>query len=334
MTTANRAGFSLVVDGVDYAEVIVPRLVSLSLSEKLGEEADTLDVTISNHDGKLAPIKRGVFATLSLGWAAGDEVKTGLVNKGRFKVDEVSKEGPPDVLRIRARSADLTGSYRKRKDKGWKDTTLGAVVEEIAGNNGLQAKVHADLAGIAIKSIEQAAKSDAAFIRDLGARYDAIATVKDQTLIFLPVGAQDNAGGQSFDGATLTRRDNSRWRFVIADREEHDGAEAKWHDRKGAKKKTVTEGGGKNPKRIKRSFGSEDEAKAAARAEARKAERGRYEFEYEMALGEPGIEPNGRVTLEGWDSEIDGVKWLVNEATHTLDGRGGLTSSIRLVSVE
>ncbi len=334
MTIANRAGFKLEVNGIDYAADIVPRLTTLSLIEKLGEQADTLELILSNHDGKLAPIKRGVYATLALGWTAGDSVPNGLVEKGKFLVDEVEKSGPPDTLRIRARSADLTGSYRKRRDKGWKNTTLGAVVSEIAKANGYQARVHADLTSIALPSIEQAAKSDAAFIRDLGARYDAIATVKDGTLIFMPIGTQDNASGQSFGSTTLQRRDGSVWRFIIADREDHDGAEAKWHNRGSAKKQLVSVGGTSNPKRIKRSFASEAEARAAAEAEARKAARGEYEFTYEMALGDPGIEPNGRVTLEGWDSEIDAVSWLVDEASHILDGNSGLTSSLRLVSVQ
>jgi phage protein D len=194
--------------------------------------------------------------------------------------------------------------------------------------------VHPDLAGIALPSIEQAAKSDAAFVRDLGARYDAVATVKDKTLIFLPVGAQVNAGGAVFGSVTIQRDQCGPWRFTVADREAHDGAEAKWHDRGAAKKKVASAGGASNPKRIKRTFASEAEAQAAADAEARRAERGEFTFECDLALGDPGIEPNNRVTLQGWDSETDGVSWIVDEATHILDGRAGLTSRLKLVSVK
>jgi len=71
-----------------------------------------------------------------------------------------------------------------------------------------------------------------------------------------------------------------------------------------------------------------------AEALARKVKRGTYEFEFAMAYGDAGIEPNNRVTLEGWDSEIDGVKWLVSEGSHTLDGSAGLHGTFRLVSVD
>lgn len=354
----NTANFSLIVAGEDLAEAIAPhlrpgmnldheadsyptpRLSSLSVSEKLENGADELEVTLSNHpdrDGRtLAPIRRGVEIALALGWAAGRDVAPGLVEKGKFIVDEVVKEGgggSADTLRIRARSANLTGQYRNRRDKGWKGKTIREVVGRIAGDNGYEAQVHPDLADLTVDSAEQAAKSDMAFVRDLGRRHDAIATVKDGKLLFLPIGAETTAGGKPVPGHTLTRQQGSRWTFTIADREDHDGAEARWHDRKAAKGKTVKEGGGRNPKRIKRSFATEAEAKQAAKAEARRAARGTYQFTYDMALGDPAIAANDRVTLQGWDEEIDGVAWLVEEARHTLDGQGGLTSSLTLKSL-
>lgn len=355
---SNTANFALEINGEDLAEAIAPhlrpgvdleheaasypspRLVSLSLSEKLENGADELELTLSNHPdrdgGTLAPIKRGVKFALALGWAAGPDVAIGLVEKGSFIVDEVVKEGggsSPDTVRIRARSADFTGKYRNRKNQGWKGKTIREVVGQIAGDNGYEPQIHDDLGDLTVDSAEQAAKSDMAFVRDLGRRHDAIATVKDGKLLFLPIGSETTASGKTVPSHTLTRRDNSRWTFTIADREEHDGAEAKWHDRKAAKGKTVKEGGGKNPKRIKRSFATEAEAKQAAKAEAKRAARGTYQFTFEMALGDPAIAANDRVDLQGWDEEIDAIKWLVEEVSHTLDGQGGLTSSLSMKSL-
>jgi phage protein D len=55
----------------------------------------------------------GKIIALSLGWEAGDDVTPGLVEKGRFTVDEVGASGSPDRITIRARSADLSGSYHR-----------------------------------------------------------------------------------------------------------------------------------------------------------------------------------------------------------------------------
>jgi len=329
----NVADFSLIVDGTEYAGNIVPRLQSLSLTEKLEDGADELEVILSNHDGQLAPIKRGVFATLKLGWKDGPDVTAGLIDKGRFKIDQVVKEGPPDVLRITGRSADLTGAMRRRRDKGWKGKTIGEIVTDVAQANGLEPRVHPDLAKIQLQSVEQAAKSDIAFIRDLGRRYDAIATQKDGKLLFMPIGTDTTTGGKNIQRLTITRRGNGRFSFTAADREEHDGAEAQWHDRAGARKRTVKQGKAANPRRIKRTFGSEQEARAAAAAEAKRAERGQYTFTHEMAFGDATIEPNRKVTLQGFDSEIDDIRWLIKQATHILDGNGGFTTSIEMDSL-
>src|SRR3546814_5442423 len=97
---------------------------------------------------------------LALGWEKGADVTVGMVNKGSFKVDEVERSGSPDKVSIRARAADLTGSYRERRRKLWKDTTLGAILTEIAGRNALTPRIHPDLASRPIAAIEQAAKSD------------------------------------------------------------------------------------------------------------------------------------------------------------------------------
>jgi phage protein D len=318
----NVAGYSLIVDGREIAEAVTPRLISLTLTEKIEGGADELEITLANHDGAMAPVRRGVKIALRLGWAEGAEVTPGLVDKGTFLVDQIEKSGPPDQVRITARSADLTKRMARRRDKGWKGKTLGAIVAEVARANGLTPKVHPDLAPIPVPSAEQAAKSDMAFIRDLGRRHDAVATVKDGKLLFMPIGADATAGGTAIPGLTLRRRDNSRFTFTIADREDNDGAQATWHDRGSARKRTVTEGGGKNPKRIKRGFASEGEAKAAARAEARRAKRGQYTFGYDMALGDADCSPNRKVTLTGFDSEIDGIRWLIKQVSHTLDGSG------------
>lgn len=319
---ANIAAARLTIDGRDLSGTINPRLVSLNLTESREEGADRLDITLTNHDGQLAPIKKGVEIELALGWKQGANVTPGMVDKGRFKVDEVERGGPPDTVTIRARSADLTGGYRKRKDKAHKDKTLGEIVREVAKANGLTAKVHASIEGKTIPLAEQAGKSDMQFIRDLGRRFDATATVKNKTLIFAPIGKGETASGKTLPTLSLEKVDGWSWRFTTADRADHDGAEAGWHDQDEGKRKTVKTGGGKNPKRLKRTYASEADAKAATEAEHKRNARAVNTFDYELAWGDAAIIPERPVALTGWDSEIDGLKWVVKEATHSFDASG------------
>ncbi len=108
--------FRLTVDGNDIAQLISPRLMNLELTDNRGIEADQLSITLSDHDGLLAIPPKGATLRLWLGWAGLGWSDTGLVDKGTYTVDETEHSGAPDVLSIRARSADLrTGLKTKRE---------------------------------------------------------------------------------------------------------------------------------------------------------------------------------------------------------------------------
>lgn len=321
MADANIAGLQLIVDGVDLADKINPRFVELSLTEKRGGEADELSITLQNADGKLVMPKEGKVVSLSLGWKSGPDVPVGMVDKGRFTIDEPELTGPPDQVLIRGRSADLNGDYRKRRTQAWKNTTVGAILDEIARRNSVTALVHPDLAGQVITAIDQHGKSDMVFVKDLGSRYDAVATWKDRRIVFMPVGSATTATGKKLGTIALTRRDGWSWRFTRTQRDEYDGAEATWHDQDTGKRRKVATGGQK-AKRLKRVYASEADARQAAKAEASKRKRGGYEFEYELAIADVRIQPNLRVTLSGWNSKIDAIAWLVKSVDTAMGSRG------------
>lgn len=331
MRTANVAQARLIVNGADLADRIDPRLLSFTLTESREDSADRLDLVLHNTDGRLAPLPRGAELQLALGWRRGSDIVPGLIDKGGFTVDEVERSGPPDIVTIRARSADLTGPFRKRRDRVWRDTQLGAVLADIATGSGFSHMIHPALDGLAVALLEQAGKSDMAFLQDLGRRFDATATVKDRTIIFAPIGAGQSASGRDMARRTFTRRDGWTWRFTTASRDEFDGAEAQWHDANAARRRTATAGGSKNPRRLKKVYATEEEARAAAQADHQRRTRATRSFEYELALGDPAIGPETPVTLQGWDSEIDGIDWIVKEATHTF-GADGLKTRLVMES--
>ena len=327
--TQNKAQLQVTLDGQDLTERIAPRLISLTITEKRGEAADELDLVLHDHDGKLAIPKSGAKLKIKMGWERGDDVTVGLVDKGLFTVDEVEHSGPPDIVTIRGRSAAVSKSLRTRKDKGHKDTTVGKIVEKVAGDNGLTAHVDPALAQIEVKIAGQSAKSDMNFVRDFGRRHDATATVKDGKLIFAPIGTGKTASGKSLPSITLTRVSGWDHRFSRADRNSGNGVEASWHDTKEAKRKTVKAGGGDKPRRLKKVHASEADATAAATSAHKRDQRRAATFDYTLAWGRPDLAVETRVTLSGWKAEIDAIKWLVTEATHTLDA-SGLKTNIKL----
>lgn len=320
----NVAGIKLTLeDGTDLTAKIEPRFVSLHLTENREGDADELTVTLHNVDGKLAAPKAGKWVNLQIGWISGTDVKIGLVDKGHFIVDEVKERGVPDQIVFVARSADLHGPYAKRRNHSWHNTTLGAVVRAIAARNKVTASVHPDLASKPVDAIEQHNKSDMAFIRDLGRRFDALATWKNKKIVLMPVGSATNASGKAIAKVTLTRQDGWDWEFTHAKRNAQDGVQAQYHDSATGQRKTVSTGGA-NPHRMKRIYGSKAEAQQAAKSRAARQKRSPYTFTYDLALADCTLRPNMGVTLKGWSSTVSGIKWLV-DSVETEMGESGLS---------
>lgn len=343
--TSRRAAISLTLeDGTDLADKIAPRLLSLTLSEKREDDADEINLVLHNTDGLLQIPRAGIRLALALGWEAGADVPLGLVDKGRFKIDELELSGPPDQLSIRGRSADLTGALRKRETKTWRDTTLGSILGQIASRHNRFARIGGTLADAAITVIEQEGKSDMAFVRDLGKRYDAVATWKDDYLLFLPIGSAATAAGAPLPGLVLTRRDGWGWSWREGQRESYKGVEAQWQDSAAGRRRTVKvdgpastaasqgESAPTEPKKLKRVYASEAEARQAAQAAASRAARTPYQFSYDLAIADPAIQPDMKVTLQGWNAAIDGTPWLVKTVETTFDGGSGLRQRVELES--
>ncbi|MDB5690797.1 MAG: late control protein [Sphingomonas bacterium] len=329
---ANIPNWRVTLDGLDLTDRLRPRLVSLTLSEKRGDEADQLDIVIDDHDGTMALPRAGATLHVHLGWKQGSAVTPGLIDKGSFVVDEIEHSGPPDIITIRARSADFTGAIRTRRDKSWHDTTIGTIVAEVAARHQLTARCAPALAGIVVPSAAQSRESDLAWLRRIGREHDAVATIKRGSLIFAAIGAGVTPTGKPLPSVTIRRRDGDRHSFRIEKREETTGVTASWHDRKGAKKQTVTVGGADAPKRLGRVYATEAAARTAASAEKARAARQPRKLSFDLALGRPDIYPEQRVKAEGFKAEIDAIAWLVAQVTHSLGDRG-LVTSVQLETV-
>lgn len=322
-----KPAWNLTVDGQVIDDTINPRLISITLTEKRGADADELELSLSDHDGDLKIPKRGAQISLSLGWLdLGENRSPVLVDKGKFKVDEVAHAGAPDVLSIRARSADLTRAFRSRRSLSWEETTVGDVLSEIAGRNGLQLACSDDMASVEIAHLAQSRESDAAFLSRLGRIHDAVATVKAGRLVFMACDSDVSPSGQQLGAVTITRADGDKHSWKQSERGAYSGVVAEWHDRAGAERKTAVEGSEDNAKRLSRVYASEDAAVRAARKEYQRLQRGKAEFSLTLARGRPDLFPQKRVAVEGFKPEIDASDWLITEARHSISAGGFVTA--------
>lgn len=319
--------FRLTVDGLDIAQLISPRLMGLELTDNRGVEADQLSITLSDHDGLLTIPPKGAVLRLWLGWS-----DTGLVDKGTYTVDETEHSGAPDVLSIRARSADLRKGLKTKRERSWSNTTLGDVLGDIAIGNGLTATIAGALDGLPILQLDQANESDANLISRLGEEFDAVASVKAGCLLCLPAGGGKTANGMDLPHIVLTREDGDQHRYLQADRDSYDGVRAYYYDVNSAKKQEAIAGGGDNLKDLRHTYSDQQSALRAARAEFRRLQRGSATLSYTLAMGRPDLIPELTYTLQGVKEEIDEIIWYGGNVQHSLTDSGGYTVSLELES--
>jgi hypothetical protein len=316
----------VVVDGRDITADITARLISIELTDNRGMEADQLDIALSDHDGLLAIPPREASIELWLGW---DD--TGLVYKGSYKVDETEHSGAPDTLNIRARSADLSGGLKVKRERSWDATPLATIIGAIATAYGLTPLIGAGLAAINIAHLDQANESDANLLTRLGQEHDAIAAIKAGRLLFMPTGKAVTASGLSLPHVTLTREDGDQHRFLQANRDSYTGVKAYYYEVNSAEKKEAIAGGGDNLKELRHSYTDQASALNAARAEWQRLQRGTATLSYTLAKGRPELVPDQTYSLFGIKAEIAAIIWLGGNIRHSFTP-DSYTTSLELES--
>ena len=342
----------LSINGKPFNTDALSRIISISLTDKSGFEADELTVSLSDHDGKLALPPKSAEITIALGY-----IETGIVDKGSYKITEVSWSGAPDTLHITAQSADTSDRFSEAKEKSWHKTSLKEIIESIAAANGYTPIIGKAYQDEKIDHIDQSNESDAAFLSRLAERYDAIATVKHGRLLFVSSGEATTASGQPLPTIRITRNSGDQYTFRYSNTESYNAVRAYYIDKQTGKKhevvitednydpvkKTVTttkevteikqvDTAGKKIKTLRHTYQSPKTAATGARAAYKKLKRGAMEFDISLAVGRPDIAPESPVTLQGFKPEIDAEKWVGKETVHTLDGNG-LTTAVKLQSL-
>lgn len=349
----------LTIDGQRFGTQAMSRIISISLTDKRGFEADELTIELDDHDGALAIPKTGSKITLKLGYQ-----ETGLVEKGEYLVSEFTASGSPDRLSITARAADLAEALAEQVEKSWHKQTLYQIIETIAKKHKYEYIISPEYQNQKIEHIDQTNESDASFMSRLAEQYDAIATIKNGKLLFIPAGESQTAGGQPILPTTITRASGDSHSFTYSSSNSYQAVRAYYTDKKTGQKKEVlvnkdnaypnkkttqqtktvkgktfkakkkendnqkvnTEG--QKIKTLRHLYATESGAWSGARGAFKKIQRGVAEFSITLAVGRPDLYPETPAVVQGFKPEIDAEAWLITEVSHKIDS-GGYTASIQ-----
>lgn len=345
---ANTPAFRLTLEGADVTQKIEKRLMSLTLTDNRGFEADQLDIELDDSDGQLLLPRRGVALSLALGWQG-----EALFPKGTYTVDEIEHTGTPDRLVLRARSADFRQTLNTKREKSWHQTTVGEMVKDIAGRHKLDVALGDDVAKMAIDHLDQTNESDASFLMRLAKQCGAVACIKNGNLLFIRQGQGKTSSGKALPVITLQRKDGDSHRFSLADRDAYTGVIASWlHTREPTKKpeakvkrrrKTTAKkkepeakqgdyliGTDENVLVLSRTYANRANAERAAKMQWERLQRGVATFSIQLARGRAELYTEMPVKVSGFKQQIDAAEWIVTTLTHSLSADSGYTTSMDL----
>ncbi|MBK4124480.1 phage late control D family protein [Enterobacter roggenkampii] len=338
--------FRVTIEEKDVTTTLAKRLISLTHTDNRGFEADQVDLELDDADGMVELPRRGAVISLAIGWK--DQP---LVVKGKFTVDEIEHAGTPDRLTIRARSADFRETLNIKRERSWHDTTLGAVVQEIAARHQLEHAVGQDLQAQKIEHIDQTNESDGSFLMRLAQQFGALASVKNGFLLVIRQGQGKTASGKLLPVMTITRSSGDQHRFSLADRGAYTGVVANWLNLREPKKKEVVKvrrrrrktkpkptkapdpkqgeylvGTDENVLVLTRTYANKGNAERAAKSTWERIQRGAASFSIQLATGREDLFPELPVKVSGFKRQIDDADWIITTVTNTINDSGFTTS--------
>lgn len=309
-------GFRIEANGGDITKLIADRLLSLRLNEQAEQQSDSLEITLDDRDKRVPVPAQGTWLRVWLGYSK-------PVYMGAFAVDEVELSMGPRSMVIKATASNTAPTLQKeQRTQSWHDTTLGSVVQEIAGRHNVVPVIKGQLASQQIKHEDQTNESDQAFLSRLAEKFKATIKPADGKLVVVPRGAADNAGS-----VTIKLDEVSNWRATLKNRGAYGQVKAKYLDRASSTEKTITSGqaGGALPVfEEKQLFKTQAEAQKAADSRLQSLRAGEVRVSLTLP-GRPDVSAEGLVTLAGFRPEVDG-SWNVKQVTHDLGGGGYVTT--------
>jgi phage protein D len=172
-------------------------------------------------------------------------------------------------------------------------------------------------------------EGDLHFLTRLAQRYGAFMTVKNGTLLFMPLGAAKSFQGEAFPETHLMHIDCMSYRYHIAERERYAGVRAYWYkssQTSNGKRASIVIGqeNGRGFKVLPGHYSGEAEARAAAQSEWQRIQRSQATLHLALAA-RPELFPEKIITCSGFASDIADTRWSIAQATHTLESSGFTT---------
>lgn len=311
--------------GGDLTETYAGRLASLQITDNSTEQADTVTIELSNHDGRLPVPAEGEILSIAIGYEGN------TVDKGQFVVDQVSLSGFPERMTLSGKAAPFAAAggftpIQSRKTRSFDQITLGELVTNLAAECGMVPGVAPQYYGIEIPHLDQTNESNMNLLTRLARDYEALMKPTFGRLLFLPRSTGTSLSGAAIAGPTISKGEVASYSGQFSQRTKFGSVTARWHDPATGETKSFTLAGQSDGADYEAPnlYPDETAAKNAAKSFLKSSERGSESITIELS-GRPDIIAEGLITLTGFPDAMN-KSWTIKTVTHSLSPSGFTTS--------
>jgi phage protein D len=323
---SNRAVFMVTVAGTNITTTLMPVLISLTVSDKVGTHSDTASLEIDDTDGRIVLPRIGASVIVALGWE-GEGVRvvfTGTVDEVRSSCSR----GSGRTLSISAKGMDTTKKPKEGQQRHFDDKSVEDILKDAGKTAGVtEIEVDPSLASIRRKYFEM---RDESFIH-MGERL-----------------AREIGGNFRIQGtkAIMSRRGGTYTATVVATwgrnlhgwdispslgRTQYSQVRARWYDPTRAQWQETEEGtflsvGARHDHRYVKP--DKDEATQQTASDRATSERDAGEGSVTIE-GDTSAIPDGLCIVTGARPGIDGP-YRIESVTHSYSRGGGFVTTLDL----
>ncbi|WP_264328550.1 contractile injection system protein, VgrG/Pvc8 family [Wolbachia endosymbiont (group A) of Andrena hattorfiana] len=300
---------------IDKCESIRDRVISLRLTDESGTIDDIVEVHVDYRDENLNVPNE---LNIALGYK-----EFGIFPMGIYTVNEVTIQGPPKTLLIKAHATNLRISLKAKVSKEWRQITIENLVKEIAQKHGYGYKVAEEFKNVLIPHINQADESDISLLTKIATEREAMAKLAGGYILFIPKGKAKSATGKALGTTAIRPQDTINWKvhFTVS---RYNSVIAKWHSYEKGATISETVGSGSPSYIIQTLYSNAESALSAANAKIKQLKRNNAVLDITMP-GNPELFAEAKLSLLEFHQDIDG-EWIIDRAEHLLDGSGYRTA--------
>ncbi|WP_412506666.1 phage late control D family protein [Roseovarius sp. SYSU LYC5161] len=323
---SKRAVFNVTVAGTNITTALIPVLLGLRVSDKVGTHTDSADLEIDDADGRIVLPRKGAKVEVGLGWSS-----EGMRTVFRGTVDEVKSSGNRGAgrrLMITAKGMDTTGPVKEGQQRHWDDVTVDTILRDAAGFAGIaNIEIDPGLRGLTRTYFEMRDESFIAMGERLAREIGGNFRIVGDTVILSKRNADYQAAVRAVWGENLHSWDIT----PQLGRPQFSEVRARWYDVARAGWQLVQRSTGLDVQAIhaaRLSRAGATEASQQADSDAATAEHDAGEGTVTIE-GNTGAVPDGLCVVAGTRTGLDGA-YRIEAVTHTLTRGGGFVTSLDL----